>query len=412
MPVQSSNNARVLFTLAWRYLWRNYRRTIIMLLAIAVAVWAMIFMIALMRGMVDDMVHSSIRSFIGHVQIHHPDYRDDPSVVNRIAIPQGELLDYLQSPSLDWTARVRVPAVVSSSRESLGVTLMGVMPERETRMSDIPGQISAGRFLESSADSGIVIGEKLARRLDTELGKRIVLMSQDPDNNIAERGFRIVGIFSAELDSIEEQYVFVGLETAQQLLNIANSVSEIEIQGPDYRDVDAIYRAAQELVPALDVKAWYDIDAYLGTMLSVMDGFVLVWIVVIFLALSFGLVNTLVMAVFERVREIGLMLALGMRPSAILLQVLLETLLLLVIGLGIGNALVIATVIPLSDGIDISAVAEGMAMMGAASTLYPALYWQDMLLANVIVIFLGLLAAVLPASRASRYDPVRALTKT
>lgn len=383
-----------------------------MLLAIAVAVWAMIFMIALMRGMVDDMVQSSIRSFVGHVQIHHPDYRDDPSVVNRIPAPEGPLLDYLQSPSLDWTARIRVPAVVSSARESLGVTLMGVIPERETRLSEIPGRISAGRFIDSPTDSGVVIGAKLARRLDTELGKRIVIMSQDPDNNIAERGFRIVGIFSAELPAMEEQYLFIGLETAQNLLNVGSSVSEIEVQGPDYRNVDGIYQTIQELAPALDVKPWYRIDAYLGTMLSVMDGFVLVWIIVIFMALSFGLVNTLVMAVFERVREIGLMLALGMRPSAILLQILVETLLLLVIGLGIGNVLVVATIIPLAEGIDISAVAEGMAMMGAASTLYPALYWQDMLLANVIVVVLGLLAAILPALRASRYDPVEALTKT
>jgi ABC-type antimicrobial peptide transport system permease subunit len=140
-----------------------------------------------------------------------------------------------------------------------------------------------------------------------------------------------------------------------------------------------------------------------------MDGFVLVWIIVIFLALSFGLVNTLVMAVFERIREIGLMQALGMRPTMILYQILLESFLLLLIGLLLGNIIAVATIIPLQSGIDISAVAKGMEMMGTSSMLYPALKIEDMVLANVIVIILGLLTSILPAWRAASYDPIKAL---
>ena len=146
-------------------------------------------------------------------------------------------------------------------------------------------------------------------------------------------------------------------------------------------------------------------------MLGVMDGFVLVWTVVIFLALSFGLVNTLVMAVFERVREIGLMLALGMRPVSILAQVVIESLLLLVIGLAVGTLLAWLTILPLESGIDISIVAEGMEMFGSSSILYPELTIEDVVLANVVVLVLGFLASLSPAWRASRYDPIEALTK-
>jgi len=156
---------------------------------------------------------------------------------------------------------------------------------------------------------------------------------------------------------------------------------------------------------------WPEIDAYLGSMLTVTDGFVLVWIFVIFLALSFGLVNTLVMAVFERVREIGLILALGMRPSGVLLQILLESLLLLILGLAIGNTLAFASVIPLRDGLDISVVAEGMEMFGASSMLYPEIQMNDVVLANVVVLVLGVFASLSPAWRASRYQPVQAITK-
>ena len=144
-------------------------------------------------------------------------------------------------------------------------------------------------------------------------------------------------------------------------------------------------------------------------MLSTMDGFVIICIIVVFLALSFGLVNTLIMAVFERIREIGLMQALGMGPSLIVYQILIESFLLLVIGLLLGNALAIGTIIPLQDGIDISAVAKGMEMMGTSSMLYPALKVNDVLLANTIVIVLGLLTSVLPAWHEASVDPIEDL---
>jgi ABC-type lipoprotein release transport system permease subunit len=161
----------------------------------------------------------------------------------------------------------------------------------------------------------------------------------------------------------------------------------------------------------VEVLPWQELNRYLGGMLKVMDGFVLVWMIVVFLALSFGLVNTLVMAVFERIREIGLMLALGMRPSSILGQIIVESALLLVIGLVLGNALAWASMVPLKDGIDISAVAQGMEMFGASSILYPEQTLQDTITANVVVLVLGFFASLSPAWRASRYEPIEAITK-
>jgi ABC-type antimicrobial peptide transport system permease subunit len=136
-----------------------------------------------------------------------------------------------------------------------------------------------------------------------------------------------------------------------------------------------------------------------------------VWIVVVFLALAFGLVNTLVMAVFERVREIGLMLALGMTPRNIRAQIIAESTLLLVLGLAVGDVLAWATIEPLKGGVDLSIVGEGMEYFGAAAVLYPALRWEDVILANVVVIVLGFIASLSPAWRASRYEPVEAITK-
>jgi ABC-type lipoprotein release transport system permease subunit len=403
-----------MLTLAWRNLWRNHRRTLIMLAAITIGVWAMIFMTALMRGMVDDMLLNGIRNLPGEVQIHHPEYRDDPSINNSIAAPGDTLIRALQIPEVTaWTGRVRVPAVISSERDTRGVVLLGIEPGSEQLVGFDTDTISEGRFLEDSSDNGLIIGAKMADHLETDLGKRVVVMSQDPDNNIADRGFRIVGIYRAKLASLEETYIYAGRDTVQKMLKLGDKVSEIAITGEDYRNVDQWYpRIKLAAGEAVDTLPWYDVDTYLGSMLAMMDGFVLVWIIIVFLALSFGLVNTLVMAVFERVREIGLMQALGMRPSTILYQILMESLLLLLIGLLLGNILAVGTVMPLQDGIDISVVAKGMEMMGTSSMLYPALKANDMIMANVIVIVLGLLTSILPAWRAASYDPIEALNKT
>ncbi len=403
----------ILAMLAWRNLWRNHRRTIIMISAITVGVWAMIFMTALMRGMVNDMLRGGIQTLPGHVQIHHPGFRDDPSVNNLISAT-GTALDEIFSDNgfEPWARRVKVPAVISSERESRGVTLFGIDPAAEAQITFVADDIAEGRYLEDEADSGVVIGRKLADKLDTRLGKRVVLMSQDPDNEIADRGFRIVGIFDSDPDSLEETFVFAGRATIQKMLGIGDHVTEVVFLAADYQNVEPLYKRVSELAgPDVDVEPWYELDKYLSTMLNMMDGFVLVWIVVVFLALSFGLVNTLVMAVFERIREIGLMLALGMRPANILGQIVVESLLLLVIGLALGNAFAWMTVVPLKDGIDISVVAEGMDMMGASSMLYPDLQIHDVIMANIVVLALGFLASLSPAWRASRYQPVEAITK-
>jgi len=405
---------KVMSILAWRNLWRNYRRTLIMLLAITVGVWAMIFMTALLRGMVDNMVRTGISVLPGHVQIHAKAYRDDPSVSHSLSVPAKALLEVLNGVQVTaWTGRVKVPAMISSEQDNRGITLLGIDPGGEMALGFDSTDVIEGRFLEGPGDRGVVIGKKLMERLETRLGKRVVVMSQDPENNIADRGFRVVGVYEADLESREESFVYAGRDVIQTMLGMGSNVSEIAILGHDYRTPESLALSIREVVPAdQEVLSWLELDPYLSTMMRVMDGFVLVWMVVIFLALSFGLVNTLMMAIFERVREIGLMRALGMRPSAIVYQILVESLMLLTLGLLAGNVLAIGTIIWLKDGIDVSAVAEGMEMMGAASVMYPVMEWPDLVLANAVVIVLGIITSLLPAWRAAQYRPVEALSST
>ena len=403
----------IVFRLAWRNLWRNYRRTAIILAAIAAGIWAMIFMIAFTRGMIESMVSDGIRSIPGHVQIHHPDFRNDPTVDNLMSRPGGELAASLDGKDVvAWSSRVRVPAVISSERGSRGVTLVGIDPVAETSISFVADDVVEGRHLEDDRDRGLVLGRRLLERLESDVGKRVVVMTQGAGNDIVDRGFRVVGVYESEIASTEEAFAFAGRATLQELLGIGDRVSEIAVLGSDRREAEQLYlRLADTAGADFEVLPWYELNSYLGATMRTMDGFVIVWIVVIFLALSFGFVNTLVMAVFERVKEIGLMMALGMKPRTIVAQIVAESILLLAIGLAAGNVLAWATIYFLSDGIDFSFVGDGLEIMGAASVLKPSLGIGDVLLSTAIVLGLGFLASLSPAIRASRYQPVEALTK-
>ncbi|MGD2082445.1 MAG: ABC transporter permease [Chromatiales bacterium] len=402
----------LLARLAWRSVWRQRRRSLILLAAITLGVWAMIAMAALFRGWLEGQVTNEIDNLTGHVQIHAPGYRDDPALEHSMDPPAAGLLKVLDGPQVThWASRVRVPAVVSSERESAGVTLVGIRPARERGLSFIAEAVSEGRYLEGPGDDGLLLGRKLAERLETGLGKRVVIMSQGRGNTVADRGFRIVGIFDADVQTVETAFVFTGLTTAQRLLDIGDRVSEIALKAPRYDALGPLVESLRATAPGREVLPWPELEPLLKVMLKVTDGFMYIWYLVVFLAMSFGLINTLLMAVFERTREIGLLMALGMRPGAVLVQVLLESALLLVLGLVLGNGLTGLTLWALHDGIDLSRFAEGLAMMGYSPVIYPALIPRDAIGANLLVILLGIAASLYPAWRAARTVPVEALAR-
>jgi ABC-type lipoprotein release transport system permease subunit len=311
-----------------------------------------------------------------------------------------------------WANRVRVPAVVASERESAGVTLVGIEPARERELSFIAKSMTGGRYLESGDDAGLLLGRKLAEKLETGLGRRVVVMSQDPKNQVADRGFRVVGIFDTQPQQMEEAYVFIGLSAARSMLKLGEEVSEVAIMTPDRDRLAPLMARLTAAAPGLDVASWKEVEPLLVLTQEITDAILLIWYVIVFAAMSFGLINTLLMAVFERTREFGLFQALGMPPRQILGQVLVESLILLVLALVLGNLLSAATLAALRDGIDLSAVAEGMELVGVAPVIVPAWRGHDLVMANLSVVLLGLAASLYPAWRASRHVPVEALTRT
>jgi len=399
-------------TLAWRNLWRHARRTVVMLFALMLGVWAMIFMASLVRGSMEQHIGKEILNLTGHIQIHAPNYVDDPAVDHRFKVPEALAKHMQRAPVVAASSRVRVPAVVSSEYDSAGVTLVGIDPQREQGLSFLDASILQGRNLESVTDSGIVIGKKLAERLETGLGRRVVLMSQTVENKIGDRGYRVVGIFKADPQAMETGFVFIGRDVAQDMLGMGQAVSEVAVMTGNREIPDALVDGLRAVSPGLDVQPWTKVQPLLVLMEQVNNVVLLIWFAVVFAAMAFGLVNTLLMAVFERTREFGLFQALGMTPRFILGQVLVESLILLAIALVLGNLAAWLSVASLHGGIDLSRFAEGLQLVGVSPIIFPALASGDVIVANVVVIVLGVLASLYPAWRASRYVPVEAITRT
>ena len=403
--------------LGWRNIWRNPRRTVVILTAVVIGVWCMITLGALMRGMIDQMVRNGIATLTGHIQVHSRGYRNDPVIENSIVDPRAveHALKELLPAGSRWSSRVRVNAVASNARHSGGVVLVGIDPAAEAAVSFIGDAIAQGRYLEHEDKNGIIIGNALADEFETRLGHKLVVMSQGSDREIASRAFRIIGTFRAELEATEKQFVFVTTGASQQMLKLKKGISEVSILLPDHQKADEVAAALQHTLPSEDyeVSTWKELLPLLTAYLAISENFLYLWFLVVFVAMGFGVVNTTLMAVCERMREFGLLKALGMKPRWIVREVLTESCLLLILGMAIGNIFGLLTSFALSGGgIDLSALAAGMEYFGAPRIIYPVISGKDLVMANAVVFVLGLLVSCYPAIKAARFTPVEALAQT
>lgn len=402
--------------LAWRNIWRNPRRTAVILTAVIIGVWSMVALGALMRGILEGMIHNGIDTLTGHIQIHQSDFPADPAIEHSLEDPEtleAVLKNRLPEGSR-WSQRVRLNTVVSNARHTLGATLVGVDPAEEAQLSFIGEAVTEGRYLKAEDPSAILVGRALVEQFDTKLGRKLILMAQDSQGEIASRAFRIRGIFQAEMEATEKGYLFITLRAAQKMLKLGGGVSEIAVRLPTHDEAVPVAVALGEDFRGQDVRvrSWQEVLPLLTAYLQLYDSFIVIWFVVVFVAMGFGILNTTLMAVFERMREFGVLKALGMRPRRIVGGVLLETLLLLLMGIAAGNLLGLTTCWALSfTGIDLSSMAEGAEYAGMARIIYPVVWGKDLLRANLVVLLLGMLVCLYPAVKAARMTPVSAMAQ-
>ena len=401
---------RLLGPLAWRNLWRNPRRTIITLIVVAVGLYSILVFAALLDGWAQSSRDTALNLLTGSGQIHTQGFLDDPTVSRRMPPPDRALTAALGMPAIQaWVERVRVPAVIQSEYKTLPLTLVGVDPAGERQISVIPRQIAAGRYLDNAADIGIDLGRHLADRLKTRVGKRVIVMAQAADGSLAQQAYEVVGLFAGN-QTAEDAYAFTGLATAQTMLGIGSDISEISFHVPDEAELAAVITSLRRAAPALDVSSWTELSPLAAAVNDFMQAFIYIWLWVMFVFMAIGIVNTQLMAVFERVREFGLLQALGMRPRLILLQVLLESAMLIGTGVVAGMAASVATIAALHGGVDLKFLARGAEYIGAGHVLYPHLAPAEFLELSMLVWALGVAVALWPARKAAMSRPVEAMS--
>jgi len=398
----------LLFSLAWRNLWRNPRRTALVLVAVGVGVWSMLSFTALMQAWNASTLDASLMDMTGQGQIHARGYLDDPGVDRSLPPTSTKLHALLDGAEVRrWAPRVRVPAAIQSEYQTWPVTLD---PVRERGLSFIAAAVKKGRSLAGADDQGILLGRELSRRLHTAVGKRVVLMSQDASGALAERGFKVIGLFSAAPQA-EKTYAFVAIDRARAMLCMGQESSEIAFDLQRMDELSPFVSRLRAAAPDLDVQSWQTLRPMVKAMSGLSDGFIKIWIAVMFVLMAFGIVNTLQMSLHERVRELALLQALGLRPRLIFAQVTLEAALVVGLGVAAGAALSVATVLAFHGGLDLGFLARGAEWFGAGRVLYPRLVPAQFVDIGLLVWVLGIVAGLRPTWRMVRSVPIEAINR-
>lgn len=404
----------MLLRLAWRNLWRNPRRTAIVLAAVAIGIAGSLLSMAVNYGMVDQMVRTAIETELGHIQIHAVGWEEDPKL-ERMLADGGQAAERVlaSGPELRAsTRRVRVDGLAISSRGSAGVAVMGVEPDREPAVSVLRDALLDGEWFGQSRLRA-VIGQALADQLEVDVGDKIAVSVQDALGELTGGGFRVAGTFRTSSSDFDRSTVLLRLAEAQQLLALGGAVTEVVAVARDDDQIDALaQRAVKSLGGTAEVRTWSELQPLLLYMVQTFDMMAWYLYAAVFIAMAFGIANVLLMSVHERTREIGMLRAMGMRRGQVIVLVVLESLMVTIVGVVSGLGIGFAGALALRDGIDLSAFAEGLASYGVAPRIAPVLRASDLLIPLVVAGITAGLASWWPAIRATRYRPAEALRRS
>lgn len=395
------------FQLSFRNIVRHRRRNAMLFAAVAVAVLGSALCMGLVRGWQGDMLDSAVGNLTGHIKVHAPGYRDDPSIQRGFELANDYQPEVPATDLMGWAPRIVVPAVILSERETRGIQLVGIDPGAES-ISFLNKVSFDGENLSDSGDARVIIGKELARQLKTRVGLRLVIMTQGSDGLTRERGFRIAGTYDAEGTSLEKVYVFSGLRTIQSLLD-TNNVTEVSVRLNEEPKKLSIQSLLIDFFIGLEVLNWEELNPQAATLYLFTDTIIYILFIFIMGALIFGLVNTLIASVMERTKEFGMLRALGMNRRTIILQVVVESMLIMTIGTVFGLLFSYFAFLSLADGLDMSAWASGLESFGMKAILYPVLRVDDFVTIAMMSLVMGVLASYWPAKRAMRITPLEAM---
>ena len=400
--------------LAWRNVWRNKTRSIVIMLSVTIGLFAGISVLALYKGMMRSRVRTVIDAEVGHLQIHHPEFKKDfhPSYI----LPEStQLLKKILSHSQVKivSARTVVQGMLTTTTGSAGVQINGVVPAPEYNTSKLRQKIIVGEGFHANKRNEIIIGKRLADKMKTKQGSKLVLTFVDTADNIVSSAFRVSSIYQSGNAPVDELNVYVTMNTLNELLSTGSSFHEIAILLNNDNNVETVQKQLKTEFPNLLVESWREISPETDLMVKTVDEYSYIIMTIILIALAFGILNTMMMSVLERTREIGMVMALGMSRTRIFLLILFETIFLTVAGTPVG--LLVAYFVTnyfQRHGLDLSGMGKDMmASFGFNPMVYPSFPWEKLISIMVMIVGTALLASLLPATKALRLQPVEALRR-
>lgn len=399
--------------IAWRNIKRNSWRSTITISAVSIGLAALIFLKSFVNGADMQMVENYTNLLIGHIQIHKIGFQKNIKLENSI-INSYVITSVLKNISgiSAYAPRVKDYALISSTEGSSGIMLLGVSPEPEQKLSDLHKRLRKGKFLKSGSDEEIVIGTTLAENLKVDLGDKVVLMSQASDGSLAAAAYNVCGIIESGAEEIDKNLALITLKGAQELLVMGNKISEIVIKADDINAVDALSAQIKNNLDTnrFEVLTWKEISPVTYQWLQFDQVFTDLILFIVLIVVASGILNTVLMGVMERVREFGIMLALGTKPQQISGMVTIESFLLGLIGTSIGTIAGTGLVFFFSiRGIDLSVISSALNNFYIGSVIYPRLDPISIAFYSSVVLLVSIFISVIPAKKASRLSPIEAI---
>jgi len=396
--------------MAWRNVWRNRRRTQVTVAATTLAFTVMVLYSSLVQGYMLAMENNLLDLELGDVQVHAPDYRDDPSLYSSID-GVDEILGRFDERGYPASARLLGFGLAASEHASAGAQLRGVDVARDARVSRVGERVRAGEWLNAADPYGVVVGAQLARTLVVEAGDELILLSQASDGSTANDLYVIRGILYPVAEGVDRAGVFLTEESFRRFFAFPLDAHEIIVRRPAGMELAALAADVSELAPDDRVETWRDLSPTVASMLDSVRGMMVLIFLIIYIAIGVLILNAMLMAVFERIREFGVLKAIGYSPHQVFLVIFFEVGIITGMSVAAGAVLCIPGLWYLvTVGINLGTLG-GTVMMGVV--LDPV--WRGIATPSVVTVplatllFIVGLAAVYPAAKAAWISPIRAI---
>ncbi len=399
--------------ISWRNVWRNKLRSLVIILSITAGLTGGIFTVAVYNGMTDQKLRTAIDTQTAHLQFHAAGFQQNKDI-RLLMADAGAILSAADGEPLIKAVAARLVAtgMAATSNSNSGVQVNGIMPEKEKNISTIYQSVVEGNYFGSEKKNQILISARTAKKLKVGMNEKVIITLQDINGDIVGAAFRVSGIFKTNHSMFDEANVFVRKRDLEGILSMAGAINEIALRLHSIEDVPAVQQRFQAKFASgnTDVQSWREIQpelAYINDATWQMNYLILV---IILLALAFGILNTMLMAIFERVKEIGVLMAVGMSKFRIFAMIILETVFLSLTGAAAGMVVSAWLVFTTSrSGIDLSMFAQGLESLGWGSIIYPQLDPGFYVKLAIMVIIAALLSSLYPAIRALKLNPVEAI---